>query len=280
MQSFTITTLDPLSKPVADKPSTDVVTPLVELRGLVHTLVSSGSSHQLEVPELVIPRGSFTAVVGRSGSGKSLLLSDVGLVRQPQAADKYLLHDREGRGAPPTDITRLWRSFRRGRITRLRRQVIGFLPQAGELLPQLTVMENVAVPLRINGWSIVASRQRVQGLLDRLGIPAGLASRRVNRLSGGQYQRVAIARAIAHRPALVLVDEPTAALDLATAVEVIKLIAELNGRRGSCLMVTHNEELALLFADQIIRLGCQQTGPHSTQGFVEEVYRNQPRWSN
>ena len=169
------------------------------------------------------------AILGPSGCGKTTLLTLLGLLRRPSAPnllDRFTVSTIDRRGSEVLhDVQDLWRRNRQARIESLRRRHIGFALQTGELLTSLTVRENIALPLRLNGvWGRRCWR-RVDELIAAFGFhgdngtknPAErngrLSKARVNTLSGGEYQRVVLARAIAHHPRLVFVDEPTAALN-------------------------------------------------------------------
>ena len=152
--------------------------------------------------------------------------------------------------------------------------------QSGELLTALTVRENIAFPLAVNNYPKDKVRERVDDLLNGFELLKGSATNnlpdsRVNKISGGEYQRVALARAIAHRPAIVFVDEPTASLQRKTAqkalVQLCKLRSE-SGGRTAIVMITHDDTLAKEFADRIVRMRATS----ATSGEVEGVYANTP----
>jgi len=171
--------------------------------------------------------GQAVAVVGRSGSGKTTLLNCIAGLDEPDEG-QIIFYGK--------DITRFSERARQG----LLRTDIGIVFQFGNLLSYLTVNDNVAFPLWLAGWSRGAIRQRVDALLTRIDLPrAGEAL--PNELSGGELQRVSVARAIAHRPRLVLADEPTASLDTATAVTLIDLLTAIcREDRAILLMSTHD----------------------------------------
>jgi putative ABC transport system ATP-binding protein len=182
----------------------------------------------LDRVSLELPAGDRVAIMGESGVGKSTLLNLIAGLETPDSGRVLL----EGKDlAALDDATR----------TRLRRARLGFVFQAFHLLPHLTIDQNVALPLALNGIYGKAARERVLELLTAV----GLASRRdahPRELSGGEMQRVAIARALVHRPALVLADEPTGNLDAEAAQHVLALFAnQLRADGAACILVTHSE---------------------------------------
>lgn len=263
---------------------------LVELAGLEQRLrdPSSGATFTVRIDQpLRVRRGSCVALLGPSGCGKTTLLTVLGLLRSPTDPANlgvFDIHAHDSRrGWERHDLKEIWSRGRGRRVEELRRRHLGFALQSGELLPALTVRENIAAPLRLNGWSRAAARERVDELLARFGLDrpatAGvktLGDQRVNRLSGGEYQRVALARAIAHRPTLVFVDEPTSALNREMARDALAELTRLQcgpDSKGALLMITHDEELAATFADTVVRLAPRGREP---VGEVVEIRRNEP----
>ena len=175
---------------------------------------------------LRIDAGEFVAIMGPSGCGKSTLLNIIGLLDNPSEGS-YLLNGQE--------VARLTEDER----TNLRRGTIGFVFQSFNLIDEMTVYENVELPLIYAGVSAKERRERVEALLDRMKM-SHRAKHYPQQLSGGQQQRVAIARAVITRPQLILADEPTGNLDSAHGKEVIGLLAELNQEGTTIVMVTHN----------------------------------------
>jgi putative ABC transport system ATP-binding protein len=183
----------------------------------------------LDRVSLEVRRGSFLAVMGPSGSGKSTLLHCAAGLDTPTSGEVLI---------GGTAIGKLSENQR----TRLRRSRIGFVFQSYNLLPSLTVEENLTLPLRLAGAP--ADRRWLRDLVERVGI-ADLLHRRPGELSGGQQQRAAIARSLAARPEVVFADEPTGALDLDTAAEVLDLLRELVDDSGqTVVMVTHDPAAA------------------------------------
>lgn len=184
--------------------------------------------------------GEFTVLLGRSGSGKSTLLNLIGGIDQPSAGDVLV----DGQS-----ITRMNDTER----TLFRRRHIGFIFQAFNLIPTLSVLENVMLPLELSGRPSSVVRARAKELLDQVGL-----SHRIDafpdRLSGGEQQRVSIARALINDPLVVLADEPTGNLDYDTGRIVLDLLDTLTRKAGKNLvMVTHSEEVVGV-ADRVLRL--------------------------
>ncbi len=181
--------------------------------------------------DLGLERGEYVAIMGESGIGKSTLLNLIAGLDLPDSGSIVL----EG-----VEVTSLGDDAR----TLLRRRHIGFVFQAFHLLPHLTVADNVALPLRLNGTAHAEARCRANEMLAAVGL--GDRARRYPReLSGGQAQRVAIARALAHRPALLLADEPTGNLDQDTAARTLALLREqIAANAGGGILVTHSRAAA------------------------------------
>lgn len=178
--------------------------------------------------DLDIEPGTLTAVMGPSGSGKSTLLHLAAGLDLPTSGDVVI----GGRSVVGLDDDAL---------TALRREQVGVVFQSFNLVPSLTALENVQLPALLAGRE--PERQRIRDLLDDLGI-AGLGARRPHELSGGQQQRFAIARALAHRPAIVLADEPTGALDTATSLEVQEILVAQAAAGQAIVVVTHDPVVA------------------------------------
>jgi len=179
-----------------------------------------------------VPDGKFAAIIGKSGSGKTTLLSLLGALDKPTSGTI----DVSGQA-----IT----SFGDHKLTDYRRSRIGFVFQAYNLIPNLSAVENVMLPMEFAGVKKSARRTRALELLNQVGITAEEAARKPTRLSGGQQQRVAIARALANDPKLILADEPTGNLDTATGKVIVNLLHELaRTKQTTIVAVTHDLEIA------------------------------------
>jgi len=189
---------------------------------------------------LTIEKGEFTALEGPSGSGKSTLLNICGLLDSPDQG-QFVFMNRSISGLSEK------------RLSRIRRQAIGFIFQGFNLMPVLSAYENVEYSLQLSGVSAKARRRRVSAILEKVGLEQ-YSSHRPDHLSGGQRQRVAIARALVKEPALIIADEPTANLDSWTAGQVIDLMHQLSREQGiTFLIATHDERMANR-CDRIITL--------------------------
>ncbi|MCP6759617.1 MAG: ABC transporter ATP-binding protein [Fischerella sp. CENA71] len=179
---------------------------------------------------LAIEEGEYVAIMGMSGSGKSTLMNIIGCLDRPTSG-QYVL---EGR-----NLT----TFGDDELAYIRNQRIGFVFQQFNLLPRATALENVMLPMVYANIPKSIRRQKAIAALTRVGLEDRIFNR-PNQLSGGQQQRVAIARALVNRPALVLADEPTGALDTKTSEEVMELLTELNDQGITIVIVTHEPDIA------------------------------------
>lgn len=177
-----------------------------------------------------VRKGEFLSILGPSGSGKSTMMNIIGCLDTPNAGEFYL----SGRRIADLDDKEL---------ARIRSREIGFVFQQFQLLPRLTALHNVELPLIYSGMKPAKRRKRALMLLERVGL-ADKTINRPNQLSGGQQQRVAIARALANNPTILLADEPTGALDQTTGRQVIALFKELHAEGHTIIMITHNEQIA------------------------------------
>ena len=198
----------------------------------------AGAVQALRGVSVALPYGTFTAVMGPSGSGKSTLLQTAAGLDRPTGGRVWI---------GPVDLSRLSQT----RLTELRRDRVGFVFQAFNLMPSLTVEQNVTLPLRLAGRR--ADRHLVAEVLARV----GLTDRRRHRpaeLSGGQQQRAALARALITRPEVLFADEPTGALDLRTGREVLKLFRDLVDKLGQTVVMVTHDPVAASYADAVLFL--------------------------
>jgi putative ABC transport system ATP-binding protein len=219
----------------------DAETPLVTLRGVTKAYREGGAERVvLRGVDATIRRGELCVLMGRSGSGKSTLLNLIGGIDVPTAGEITVDGISLGRAGETTR-------------TLFRRRHVGFVFQFFNLIPTLTVEENLRLPLELNGQPDDRAAARARALLAEIGL-AGHGAAFPERLSGGEQQRVAVARALVHEPTLVLADEPTGNLDLDTGRQVIDLLDRLTRRAGrTMVMATHSPEVVGL-ADRLFRL--------------------------
>ncbi|MDA3797453.1 MAG: ABC transporter ATP-binding protein [Kiritimatiellae bacterium] len=174
--------------------------------------------------------GSFWAIMGTSGSGKSTMLNILGCLDRPTSGD-YMINDED-----PMFMTD-------SQLSELRLRSLGFIFQSFNLLPQLTVCENIELPLFYLGIHPDASRERAEKLADMVGLKDRLEHKPFE-LSGGQQQRVAVARALTNDPEIILADEPTGNLDSETSVQIMDMLTNLNKQGKTIIMVTHEHDIA------------------------------------
>ena len=215
--------------------------PLLSLQKVSHGYLEAGQWRDvLREVDLQLSEGEHVALVGQSGSGKSTLLHLMGGLDSPRSGQIFI------GGVNLADMKEPAR-------TQWRRQQIGFIYQFFNLIPTLTVLENVLLPLELNGISEGVGRQDALNLLNEVGLK-DRANTFPDRLSGGEQQRVAIVRALIHQPRLVLADEPTGNLDAATGEQILDLMDRLIRKKGHTLiMVTHSAEVASR-AGRVVRL--------------------------
>ncbi|MFE9395163.1 ABC transporter ATP-binding protein [Streptomyces flavidovirens] len=212
-----------------------MITPAVRLTALHRTY---GEVKALDGVDIVFGSGTFTAVMGPSGSGKSTLLQCAAGLDRPTS------------GTVTVGGTELGTLSERG-LTLLRRDRIGFVFQAFNLLPSLTAAQNVSLPLRLAGRR--PSRAEVRAALTRVGL-GERAGHRPAEMSGGQQQRVAIARALITRPAVLFADEPTGALDSATSRDVLVMLRELVDVEAQTIVMVTHDPVAASYADRVVFL--------------------------
>ena len=213
---------------------------LIEMKKISKYYQSEGECvTALQEMDLTIEEGEFIAVMGPSGSGKSTLLNILGGLSHPSAGE--LLVD-------GIDIYQL----KGEKLADYRREYIGFVFQSFQLIPYLTILENVMLPLAILPFRNGDQRDMVTRVLEKVGL-AEKGRRLPNQLSGGEQERVAIARALVNSPPVILADEPTGNLDSGTGKEIMELLNSLNSEGQTIIMVTHNPENAQ-FAHRVIQL--------------------------
>ena len=207
--------------------------PIIETRDLTKTFGTNGVAvHALRGIDLEVASGEFVALTGPSGSGKSTLMAILGCL-DSLTTGTYVFDGERVDGLSGSELARI------------RNEKIGFVFQQYNLLPKASVVRNVELPMLYAGVGRKERRSRALDLLEQVGIPEK-AKVLPAALSGGQRQRVAVARALANRPAMLLADEPTGALDSKTGHEVLELFAELHRQGNTILMVTHDLSIAAM----------------------------------
>jgi putative ABC transport system ATP-binding protein len=212
---------------------------LIDVRNLTKTYhLGEVLVRALRGVTLTIERGSFVAVMGPSGSGKSTFMNLVGCLDRPTSG-RYLLD-----GVPVESLSR-------DELAEIRNRKIGFIFQTFNLLPRMSVLENVELPLLYRSAEMPESAAFARRMLAAVGL-AGRETSLPSQLSGGQQQRVAIARALVNRPEILLADEPTGQLDTRTGAEIMEIFVRLNRERAiTVVLVTHSDEIAA-YAERII----------------------------
>ena len=212
----------------------------IELKELSKAYITdAGKVTALAKADLQIEEGSFLGIMGPSGSGKSTLLTLLGGLAEPTSGQMLV---------DEIDVYGLGEEKRAD----FRREYIGFVFQAYNLIPYLTAIENVMLPLAVTKSSAAEQRELALDALSRVGLD-NRVDHLPNQLSGGEQERVAIARALVNHPPLILADEPTGSLDSATSTEIMNLFCELNRQGQTIIMVTHNSEIQHYF-DRIVSL--------------------------
>jgi putative ABC transport system ATP-binding protein len=214
--------------------------PVIRIEDLVRTYVMGQTRvHALRGVSLTIERGEYVAIMGPSGSGKSTLMNTLGCLDAPTSG-RYLLDG--------VDV----RELDEDALSDLRNRKIGFVFQGFNLVPKISALTNVELPLIYAGLGRGARRHRATRALEAVGMGERL-DHGSNELSGGQQQRVAIARAIVTNPALILADEPTGNLDSHSTADVLSIFEDLNGSGRTVVMITHEDEVAD-HAERLVRL--------------------------
>jgi len=219
-----------IDKPQADRAGSngDELVVLTDVRKVYQ--MGEVQVHALAGVNLTVHKGGFLAIMGPSGSGKSTMLNLLGCLDRPTSG-RYVLNGQ--------DVSELDDNA----LSEIRLREIGFVFQSFNLIPQLTVQENIELPLYYQGWDAASSAARAEELASIVGLSERLHHRPME-LSGGQQQRVAVARSLANRPAVLLADEPTGNLDSATGEQIMELVAELNRSGKTIILVTHEPNIA------------------------------------
>jgi putative ABC transport system ATP-binding protein len=218
---------------------------------LTRSYATGGTPFGVSIDRFALQQGERVAITGPSGCGKSTILALLAGALRPDEMTGGLMLDHK-------NALRLWQENALDKLAALRAMSIGFVPQTAALLPFLTLRDNIGLPLAILNRP---DPRRVQGLADQLGL-SGILDRRPAQVSVGQRQRAAIARALAHRPAIVLADEPTAAVHPAQADEVLELLTDAAKQDGAALvLVTHDPDRAAVAGYQMAPCQLDATAP-------------------
>lgn len=237
---------------------------MIRLQQVLKHRGQGAQRYSLAVERLQLPAGAQVALVGPSGCGKSTLLDLLALVLAPDTAETF---DLELAGTA-NDIAELWRNGRQSQLAQLRARHLGYVLQAGGLLGFLDVRRNIALPRQLLG---LTDDGQVQHLAQALDVQEQL-DKYPAQLSVGQRQRVSCARALAHRPKLLLADEPTAALDPLNAERVMQLLLAQAAETGAtCVVATHDEALAQRAGLSILRMHCRRDADGGVSAHLEQA---------
>src|SRR5574343_840286 len=225
--------------------------PVIRVAGLAKSYrTAAGDFTALHGVDLAVEHGDYIAIMGPSGSGKSTFMNLLGCLDTPSGGDYYLA----GQNVALLD---------REHLAGLRNRLLGFVFQGFNLLPRMSLQDNVALPLVYAGVDKATRREKARVQLAKVGL-GQYAESLPNRISGGQQQRVAIARALVNNPRLILADEPTGNLDSHTSEEIMRLFEELNGEGITIVLVTHEPDIAAHCKRQVRFLDGQIVGDHLT----------------
>lgn len=205
----------------------------------------------LTIDDLTIPRGKFIAILGVSGAGKSTILETLGLMNYTLLdGSEILFHDGQG---TKYNFKEVWESQDHSQIEKIRNEHFSFIFQETNLMPNFTAYENACLSQMIQGSALKKAMEKTQYRLQEIGLSDIDESKKVNALSGGQRQRIAFVRAITPEYTILFGDEPTGNLDEKTSEDLLNIIREdIQNKRGSAIIVTHNIQLATHFADMIM----------------------------
>jgi putative ABC transport system ATP-binding protein len=218
----------------------------------IHKIYKMGAEEvkALDGISLSFEKGSFWAVMGASGSGKSTMMNILGCLDRPTSGQYFL----ENKAVSSLDDDSL---------SDIRLRYIGFIFQSFNLIPQLTVQKNIELPLYYLGWDAHKSTKRAKELAEKVGLETRL-NHRPAELSGGQMQRVAVARSLAADPHIILADEPTGNLDSHTGGQIMELLAKLNAEGTTIIMVTHEQDVAAFARSRM----------HMKDGLIDRIEKN------
>jgi len=232
--------------------------PVIRVVGLGKSYeTAAGLFPALRGVDLEVAPGEYIAIMGPSGSGKSTFMNLLGCLDTPTAGDYFLA----GRNVAHME---------RDALARLRNRTLGFVFQGFNLLPRMSLLDNVALPLVYSGTGKDERRAAARAVLEKVGL-GQYADSLPSRISGGQQQRVAIARALVNKPRLILADEPTGNLDSHTSEEIMALFGELNREGITIVLVTHESDIAAHARRQVRFLDGQIVSDHTTVAATEQA---------
>ena len=215
-------------------------TNIIDIRNLQKVYVMGDNQVKaLQSITLAITKNEYVALMGPSGSGKSTLMNLIGCLDSPSGGEYYLNN-------------KLVSSMSDSELAQVRNKEIGFVFQTFNLLPRLSALENVALPLVYAGWNRTQRLERAGEILEAVGLKDRM-EHKPNELSGGHRQRVAVARALVNNPSIILADEPTGNLDTKTSYEIMELFEEIHAAGNTIILVTHEADIAA-HAHRIVRL--------------------------
>ena len=235
---------------------------MLELKKICKSYITGNfKQHALKDFSLKFRKNEFVAILGPSGSGKTTLLNIIGGLDRYDSGDLII----NGKSTKKFNDT-TWDAYRNNSV--------GFIFQSYNLIPHITILENVEMSLTLSGVSNAEKREKALSVLEKVGLQDHI-NKKPNQLSGGQMQRVAIARALVNDPDLILADEPTGALDTKTSIQIMELIKEIS-KNKLVIMVTHNKELAESYATRIVELRdgelVNDTNPIKNEEKIKEDY--------
>jgi putative ABC transport system ATP-binding protein len=233
--------------------------PIIEIKHIKKEyIMGSQLISALRDVSISIEKNEYVALMGPSGSGKSTLMNILGCLDTPTAGS-YRLNN--------TEVSEMSDD----ELAHVRNKEIGFVFQTFNLLPRLTALENVALPLVYAGLGSSQRRERAESVMDMVGLKDRM-THKPNELSGGQRQRVAIARALVNNPSIILADEPTGNLDTKTSYEIMSIFQEINRNGNTVILVTHEEDIAM-HARRVMRL---RDGLIESDEVNEQIRTNEP----
>lgn len=236
---------------------------MLEINNVTKTFGTGDSLFQaLKGVSLSVKEGEFVGIMGPSGSGKSTLLNLVGTIDQPSSGNITIDGERAS-------------NLNQEDLAKFRRNQLGFVFQGFNLIPTLTVAENIVLPLTLDGEKVSVMTKKLNDISEVLGIES-LLNKRISNISGGQAQRVAIARSMIHEPKLLLADEPTGNLDTKSSKDVMRLLSELNTRLNSTILMVTHDVLAASYCQRIVFIKdgelSDEISQHSSQSeFYDDI---------